>query len=86
MMGSNSVKTGLIQMTCSTDKQTNIDKAAGNIRIAAGQGARIICLQELFASSYFCREENYDFFSLAETIPGPTIVLFGNLARPLHII
>ena len=85
-MGSNSVKTGLIQMTCSSDKQDNISKTAGKIRDAASQGAQIICLQELFASTYFCWEENYDYFSLAETIPGPTTKLFGELARELNVV
>jgi N-carbamoylputrescine amidase len=86
MMDSNSVKTGLIQMTCSDGKQANIDKSVVKIREAAAQGAQIICLQELFASTYFCWEENYDYFSLAEAIPGPTTELFSNLARELEVV
>jgi N-carbamoylputrescine amidase len=86
MMGSNSVKTGLIQMTCCAGKQANIAKSAEKIRQAAGMGAQIICLQELFASHYFCWEENYDYFSLAEAIPGPTTDLFSDLARELNVV
>ena len=41
------------------------------IREAAARGAQIICLEELFRSQYFCREENHDYFELAEPIPGP---------------
>jgi N-carbamoylputrescine amidase len=86
MMGSNSIKTGLIQMTCVAGKQSNIDKSVQKIREAAGMGAQIICLQELFASQYFCWEENYDYFSLAEAIPGPTTTLFSDLARELEVV
>ena len=39
-MGSNSVKTGIIQMSCSTDKQANIDKSVAKIREAAAMGAQ----------------------------------------------
>ncbi len=37
----------------------------------AGQGAQIICLQELFRSVYFCQIEDHKYFDLAEEIPGP---------------
>ena len=51
-------RVGLIQMACSTDPNENLAKAEWRIREAAGRGAQIICLQELFRSQYFCREEN----------------------------
>ncbi len=62
---------GLIQMSCSPDPRENFAKAEARIREAASRGAQIICLQELFRSQYFCREENADLFELAEPIPGP---------------
>ena len=80
------IKAGLIQMTCSSDKQANIDKAIGLIRISAAQGAQIICLQELFASTYFCWEENYDHFLLAEPVPGSVTNSFMNLAKELNVV
>ncbi|MCX6267259.1 MAG: carbon-nitrogen hydrolase [Bacteroidetes bacterium] len=85
-MGSNSVKTGMIQMACSNDKQANIEKSLTKIREVAGMGAQIICLQELFASPYFCWEENYDYFSLAESIPGSTTAIFSELAAELEVV
>ncbi|MDP1621722.1 MAG: carbon-nitrogen hydrolase [Bacteroidales bacterium] len=85
-MCSNFVKTGMIQMTCTTSKQVNIEKAVARIREAAEKGAQIICLQELFASEYFCWEENYGHFNLAEAIPGPTTALFSDLARELDVV
>lgn len=80
------VKTGLVQMACVADKQANIEKAMTLIREVAGKGAQIICLQELFASEYFCWEESYDNFSLAEPVPGPTTRRLQDLAAELDVV
>ena len=80
------VKVGLIQMACGRDNPSNIQRAENAIRTAATQGAKIICLQELFASLYFCNEENYDNFSLAEEIPGPVTRKFQAIAKELEIV
>jgi len=80
------VKVGLVQMSCSNNKQTNIDKAVANIRDCASKGAQIVCLQELFSSLYFCDVEDYDNFKLAEPIPGPTTTLFEKLASELNVV
>ena len=77
---------GLIQMSCSLDPNENLAKAEWRIREAAGKGAQIICVQELFRSQYFCREENADLFDLAEPIPGPTSESFTRLARELQVV
>src|SRR6478609_7815726 len=66
------VRVGLIQMACSRDPGENLAKAEWRIREAAGKGAQMVCLQELFRSQYFCREEDARLFDLAESIPGPT--------------
>jgi N-carbamoylputrescine amidase len=76
---------GLIQMSCSPDPRENFAKAEARIREAAKRGAQIICLQELFRSQYFCREENADFFELAEPIPGPSTESLSKLARSLNV-
>ncbi len=80
------VKAGLVQMACVNDKEANIEKAVTLIREAAGKGAQIVCLQELFASEYFCREENYENFSLAEPVPGPTTRRMQDLATNLNAV
>src|SRR6266853_2697969 len=77
---------GLIQMSCSPDPQENFAKAEARIREAAKRGAQIVCLQELFRSQYFCREENADFFELAEPIPGPSTESLSKLARSLNVV
>ena len=72
-------------MTCSTDTDANLKKAIDGIRGAAARGAEIVCLQELFRSEYFCREENAELFDLAETIPGPSTESLGAVARELQV-
>ena len=73
-------------MSCTADKAGNLSKAIGGIRDAHQKGAQIICLQELFTSLYFCDEENYDHFSLAETIPGPSTDMLAPLAKELGVV
>ncbi len=73
-------------MTCVEDKTRNLEKAIEQIRVAAAKGAQIVCLQELFTSLYFCDEENYDNFSLAEAIPGPSTDTLGKLAAELQVV
>jgi N-carbamoylputrescine amidase len=76
---------GLIQMSCTTDPAGNLSKAEGRIREAAQKGAQIVCVQELFRSQYFCREERSELFDLAEPVPGPTTESFAQLAKELDI-
>src|SRR6201985_773414 len=80
------VKVGLVQMSCTTDKQQNLQKAIVKIREAAAKGAQIVCLQELFGSLYFCDVEDYENFKLAETIPGPSTDAFQALSKELGIV
>jgi len=80
------VKVGLVQMSCTANKEQNLQKAVSKVREAAQQGAQIVCLQELFTSLYFCDEENYDNFALAETIPGPSTDTLSSLAAELNVV
>ena len=80
------VHVGLVQMTCTASKEENLRKAIEKTREAAAKGAQIVCLQELFTSLYFCDEENYDNFYLAETIPGPSTDSLGALAKELGVV
>ncbi len=73
-------------MSCSVDPNENFAKAEWKIREAAGKGAQVICLEELFRSQYFCREENHAWFALAEPIPGPSTQALGKLARELGVV
>ena len=73
-------------MACAKDPNENLAKAEWRIREAAGNGAQIISVQELFRSQYFCREENADLFDLAEPLNGPTKESFTRLARELAVV
>ncbi|QOY89716.1 carbon-nitrogen hydrolase [Paludibaculum fermentans] len=77
---------GLVQTSCSLDPQENLDKAAAKVREAAERGAQIICLQELFRSQYFCRDESADLFDLAEPVPGPSTDVMAKLAKELGVV
>lgn len=77
---------GLVQMACSADPNENLAKAETCIRVAAGRGAHIVCLQELFRSQYFCREEDARLFDLAETIPGPSTERLTALAKEKSVV
>jgi N-carbamoylputrescine amidase len=77
---------GLVQHCCSPDLERNFAAAVSGIRDAARRGAQVVCLQELFRSPYFCREENHDHFDLAEPIPGPSTEALGKLARELGVV
>jgi N-carbamoylputrescine amidase len=80
------VKVGIVQMSCTADKELNLNKAIDQIEVAAHQGANIICLQELFTSLYFCDVEDYDNFQLAEPIPGPSTDRLSVVAKELGVV
>jgi N-carbamoylputrescine amidase len=80
------VNIALVQMSCSESPEANLQKAIEKAKDAASKGAQIICFQELFTSLYFCNEENYDNFQLAEAIPGPTTNALSLLAKELGVV
>ncbi len=77
---------GLVQSAGSDDLAQSYATAEAGVRDCAARGAKIICLQELFASLYFCFEENFKFFDLAEPADGPTVTRFANLAKQLGVV
>jgi N-carbamoylputrescine amidase len=82
------VSLGLIQMSCSTDAQANLDQAISSIEKAADQGAQIVCTQELFKTRYFCQTMDSENFNLAEVInvDSPTVKKLSTLAGNLQIV
>ena len=81
-----SVRVAAIQLTASENVAQNIARTETKIREAAAAGAQLICLQELFASRYFCQTEDHRFFDLAESIPGPTTERMAKLAAELKVV
>jgi N-carbamoylputrescine amidase len=80
-----SFRIGLVQMPCSLDPEENLNRAIEGITEAAAKGAEIVCLQELFRSQYFCREEHPKWFDLAESIPGPSTEAISSIAKKLQV-
>ena len=75
------VRIGLVQMAATGDVAGNLKKAADRIKVAAAEGARIVCLQELYRTPYFCRTQESRHFDLAERIPGPSTDHFCKVAK-----
>jgi N-carbamoylputrescine amidase len=85
-MPASEVSLALVQTPCTDDIEANMEKTFRNIRDAAGLGAQVVILQELFAWPYFCRQVDDRFFSWAEAVPGPTTEKLGNLAGELGVV
>lgn len=80
------LKTGIIQQHNTSDVKDNMARLRQKIEALAAQGAKLIVLQELHNSLYFCQTECVDNFDLAETIPGPSTRFFGEIARRLGVV
>jgi beta-ureidopropionase len=89
------VRGGLIQATLCEPvtspiekiKKAMIDKHVALVTEAAGKGAQVICLQELFYGPYFCAEQETKWYDLTERVPdGPTTKLFAELAKKLGVV
>ena len=76
---------GIVQMSCTSEPEENLERAIAHVREAAGKGAEIICLPELFQTQYFCQREDTALFDLAESIPGPATKHLGDVARELKV-
>ncbi len=77
---------GLVQQAVGDDLDRNLARAEEAIREAASGGAQIVCLQELFRSTYFCQREDASLFDLAEPIPGPTTERMSKIAADCGVV
>ena len=80
------LKVGMVQQSGTADIKANIAKLTENICECAAKGAKLVVLQELHNSVYFCQTEDASLCDLAETIPGPSTEYFGDLAKRLGIV
>jgi N-carbamoylputrescine amidase len=75
------------QFACTWDLPLNADRAEALVRQAAGQGAQVVLIQELFAAPYFCIEQHPTYFELAQPLEGnPLVAHFAALARELGVV
>ena len=74
------------QFACTTNAAQNLDRAERAVREAAGKGAQVILLQELFETPYFCKDHLASHFDLARPIAdSPVVRRFQALARELEV-
>ena len=84
--GRGRLRVGIIQQSCVADMEANKQKLARNIADVAEKGAKLVILQELHNSLYFCQVEDVNNCNLAEGIPGPSTEFYGQLARQYGIV
>ena len=77
---------GMLQQHNVADSKENIRRLSAGIEDLAKRGAQLIILQELHNSLYFCQTENVDNFDIAESIPGPSTRLYGELAKRFGVV
>jgi N-carbamoylputrescine amidase len=84
---SSTLRLGLVQMSCSDDREANLAKAEAFVREGASRGARLILLPELFEYLYWPQVELEDYFDLANPLDGhPFLPRFEALARELGVV
>jgi len=75
------------QMACGWDIEENLARAEELVRAAAGQGANVVLLQELFATPYFCPDQKQEHFALAQPAEGNAMIArFAALAAELEVV
>jgi N-carbamoylputrescine amidase len=80
------VRAALVQATWTGDKESMISHHEEQARLAAADGAQVICFQELFYGPYFCQVQDSGYYEYAEPVPGPTTERFARLAGELGLV
>jgi beta-ureidopropionase len=80
------VRAALVQATWTGDKESMIALHEQQARLAAAEGAKVICFQELFYGPYFCQVQDAAFYEYAESVPGPVTERFAKLAAELAMV
>jgi N-carbamoylputrescine amidase len=81
------IRAALVQAEWSGDKESMIDKSIGYALKAAEEGARVLCFQEIFSTSYFCTVQDPKYYDEAEPVPGgPTTQRMIALAKETGMV
>lgn len=76
-----------IQMSCTRNVAENIEKAEKMVIEAAGKGAQVILLPELFERQYFCQERQYEYYAFAKSVEeNDAVKHFQELAKKLQVV
>ena len=85
-MSNKTLRVALIQDQDRGTTEANLQRIEAAVAEAAGQGARLVLLQELHNGPYFCQHESVDEFDRAEPIPGPSSERLGKLAAKHQVV
>lgn len=80
------VKVGIVQQHCTADQADNITNSLAGISVCAEAGAKLVILQELHTSLYFCQTQKISNYDLAIPIPGPTTDQFAKAAQENEVV
>lgn len=81
------VTVAAIQMQMLHSPEENTLRAEALVREAAGQGAQIVLLPELFERPYFCQERRYDYLDFAlPVLENPAVLRMQSLAKELSLV
>ena len=81
------VRVAAVQMAMGCKIEDNIFNAEYLVRKAAGEGANVILLPELFETKYFCQQRDYDYYKLAKTLDENLAVRrFRTVCRELGVV
>ncbi|MEA4915396.1 MAG: N-carbamoylputrescine amidase [Christensenella sp.] len=76
-----------VQMKMTANPAENIAHAETLVREAAGQGAQIVLLPELFERPYFCQERRYDYLDFALPVSeNPAVARMMAVAKELSVV
>ena len=82
----NTLKVGIVQMSCTQNQKENQSKIEKQIKQLADKNTDLIVLQELHDSLYFCQTENVKNFEFAQKLPGPITEFYSNLAKKHDVV
>ncbi len=81
------VRAALVQARWAGDKETMTKNAVRSVQQAAAEGAKVVCLQELFNGPYFCQVQEPEWYEWAEAVPdGPTVRQMMDVARESGVV
>lgn len=85
-MKTRKITIGIVQQRNLADQEENKLRLEEKILGLAREGAQLVVLQELHNSLYFCQTEDVEQFDLAEPVPGPSTLFYGDIARRAGVV
>ncbi len=85
-MKTHKITIGIVQQRNLADQEENKFRLEEKILGLAREGAQLVVLQELHNTLYFCQTEDVEQFDLAEPVPGPSTLFYGDIARRAGVV